>query len=244
MKEFTFKPVDVEGEDTLKTIALANHLNQWMYSSIKPFCKGKILEIGSGVGNISEYFLKDNAPILLTDIRDSYCESLREKFAANTAFLGIENMNLVDPEFDFRFSKYFESFDTVFALNVVEHIFDDQLAIANCYKLLKKGGHLVILVPAFQSLFNNFDVELEHYRRYTRRKLESLFVSCNFNILSSRYFNAAGIAGWIVSGKIQHHRIIPAGQIRLYNRLVFLFRLFDKLIFNSFGLSVITVGKK
>lgn len=244
MKEFTFKPVDVEGEDTLKTIALANHLNQWMYSSIKPYCKGKILEIGSGVGNISEYFLKDNASILLTDIRDSYCESLREKFGGNTSFLGIENMNLVDPEFDTRFSKYFETFDTVFALNVVEHIFDDHLAIANCYKLLKKGGHLVILVPAYQSLFNSFDVELEHYRRYTRRKLESLFVSCNFSILKSRYFNAAGIAGWFVSGKIQRHKIIPAGQIRLYNRLVFLFRLFDKLIFNSFGLSVITVGEK
>jgi 2-polyprenyl-3-methyl-5-hydroxy-6-metoxy-1,4-benzoquinol methylase len=244
MKEFEFKPVDTEGEDTLKTIALANHLNKWIYDSIKPYCKGKILEIGSGVGNISEYFLKDKASILLTDIREGYCGSLREKFKDNSTLQGVERMNLIDEDFDKKFEKYFGSFDSVFALNVVEHIFDDQLALANSYKLLKPGGHLVILVPAYQWLFNNFDVQLEHYRRYTRKRLESLFVSCNFSIYRSRYFNAAGIAGWFVSGKLQHHKIIPAGQIRLFNSLVSLFKLFDKLIFNSFGLSVITIGKK
>ena len=119
MTEFTYKPLDAEGEKTLKTIALANHLNKWMYDSIKPFCKGKILEIGSGVGNISEYFINDKADILQTDIRDSYCDALREKFSGNETFRGIENMNLVDPEFDIRFGKHFNSFDTVFALNVV-----------------------------------------------------------------------------------------------------------------------------
>jgi len=244
MREFDFKPIDNEGEDTLNTIALANHFNKWMYDTIKPWCNGKILEIGSGVGNISEYFIIDNASILLTDIRDSYCEALREKFSGNRTMLGIENMNLVDADFEDKFGKYFNSFDTVFALNVVEHIFDDKLAIANCYKLLKPGGHLIILVPAYQWLYTDFDKELEHYRRYTCQRLESLFIANKLRIVKSRYFNAAGIAGWLVSGKMQHHKIIPAGQIRLFNRLVFLFKLFDKLIFNSFGLSVITVGIK
>jgi 2-polyprenyl-3-methyl-5-hydroxy-6-metoxy-1,4-benzoquinol methylase len=244
MKEFDFKPIDTEGEDTLNTIALANHLNSWMYGTIKPHCSGRILEIGSGVGNISEYFLQDDASILLTDIREGYCDSLRRKFSDSKTLLGIETMNLVDEDFDRKFGKYFNSFDSVFALNVVEHIFDDQLAVANCHKLLKPGGRLIILVPAYQWLFNNFDKELEHYRRYNRKKLEALFTAGDFEVLRTRYFNAAGIAGWYVSGKMQHHKIIPSGQIRLYNKLVILFKLFDKLIFNSFGLSVITVGKK
>jgi 2-polyprenyl-3-methyl-5-hydroxy-6-metoxy-1,4-benzoquinol methylase len=244
MKEFAFKPVDTEGEDTLNTIALADHLNTWMYNSIKPFCHGKILEIGSGVGNISEYFLNDNAEILLTDIREGYCASLRNKFAGSKTLLGIETMNLVDVDFDNKFEKHLGCFDSVFALNVVEHIFDDQLAVSNCYKLLKPGGKLVVLVPAYQWLYNNFDTELEHYRRYTRKRLEFIFLKSNFSICHSQYFNAAGIAGWFVSGKMQHHRIIPAGQIQLYNKLVGVFKFVDKLIFNSFGLSVITVGVK
>ncbi|NVO20750.1 MAG: methyltransferase [Bacteroidetes bacterium] len=244
MTEYTFKNIDNEGENTLQTIALANHLNEWMYATIKPHCKGKVMEIGSGIGNISEFFLNDNIPILLSDIRESYCKALRGKFEGFKPLLGIEMMNLTDSDFDLKFSKYFNSFDTVFALNVVEHIYDEQLAIANCYKLLKPGGHLIILVPAYQWLFNSFDSELFHYRRYTRRRLEKVFTSNQFQVKHSQYFNAAGIAGWLVSGKIQHHKIIPKGQIRLFNNLVFFFRLFDKLIMNTFGLSVITVGVK
>jgi 2-polyprenyl-3-methyl-5-hydroxy-6-metoxy-1,4-benzoquinol methylase len=244
MNEFEFKPIDHEGEDTLNTIALADHFNRWMYRSIEPYCKGKILEIGSGVGTISEFFLQNNASILLTDIRMGYCESLRLKFSDSKTLIGIETLDLVDDGFDQKFEKYFNSFDTVFALNVVEHIFDDQLAVSNCHKLLKPGGHLIILVPAFQWLYNNFDKELEHYRRYTRHTLEALFLSCGFKIQNSRYFNAAGMAGWFLSGKMQQHKAIPSGQIRLYNKLVIFFKLFDTLIFNSFGLSVITVGIK
>jgi SAM-dependent methyltransferase len=244
MREFAFKPVDQEGEDTLKTIARANRFNHWMYSTIKPYCKGNILEIGSGLGNISSFFLHDRARIFLSDIRDSYCESLETLFGSDEPLLGIEKMDLVDPEFDLKFSRHFNSFDTVFALNVVEHIFDDGEALANAHKLLKPGGHLIILVPAYQWLFNNFDRELEHYRRYTRKKLESLFQSRNFRILHSQYFNAAGMAGWFISGRMQHHKIIPVSQIKLFDRLVVLFKLVDRLIFNSFGLSVITVGTK
>lgn len=244
MKEFAFKTIDNEGEDTLKTIALANHFNRWMYNTIKPFCTGSVLEIGSGLGNISEFFLHDKASILLTDIRENYCESLRLKYKDNPTLLGIETMDLVDPEFDRKFSKNLNGFDTVFALNVVEHIYDDREAVANCYKLLKPGGHLIILVPAYQWLYNNFDKELEHYRRYNRSKLEALFLSCNFKIHHSQYYNAAGMAGWYISGKMQHHKIIPSSQIKLFNKLVVFFRLFDRLILNSFGLSVITVGKK
>jgi 2-polyprenyl-3-methyl-5-hydroxy-6-metoxy-1,4-benzoquinol methylase len=42
---------------------------------------------------------------------------------------------------------------------VVEHIKDDRLAIANCKKLLKKNGHLIILVP-----FREISKEQKHSR--------------------------------------------------------------------------------
>ncbi len=244
MKEFAFKPADLEGEDTLKTIALANHFNEWMYKTIKPFCKGKILEIGSGLGNISEFFLHDEASIFLSDIRQGYCDTLKMRFEDSKSLAGIELIDLVDPEFETRFHKLLNSFDTVFALNVVEHIYDDELAVANCRKLLKPGGSLIILVPAYQWLFNSFDRELEHYRRYTRTGLNEVLRSSGLEIAHSQYFNAAGMAGWFISGKLQRNSILPKDQIKLFNKLVLFFKLFDKLIFNSFGLSAISVGKK
>jgi len=34
------------GTDTLEVISVARNFNRWMYDTVKPFCSGKILEIG------------------------------------------------------------------------------------------------------------------------------------------------------------------------------------------------------
>ncbi len=215
-----------------------------MYQTIRPHCKGNILEIGSGIGNISWFFLEAGNTITLSDIRSSYCEDLKNSFSGFDNLVGVEQINLVDPGFHEIHAACRESFDTVFALNVVEHIEDDQLAINNARTLLKKGGNLVILVPAYPALYNHFDQALGHYRRYTRKSLGSVLRKSGFNLLHQQYFNLAGIAGWYVSGKLQRHQTIPAEQMRLYDILVPFFRLLDQMIFRRVGLSVITVGKK
>ncbi len=244
MKALKFKEYDIVGEDTLSVISEAHNFNAWMYETIKPFCKGRVLEIGSGIGNISAYFLNDKFPIFLTDIRSSYCANLDKKFISVPCFLGIEVMDLTDPKFDEKFAHHHGAYDTVFALNVVEHILEDQIAVKNCYKLLNDGGHLIILVPSYKKLYNNFDKELGHFRRYTKSSLSNLFLVNNFKVTHKQYFNFIGIFGWFVTGTILKKETIPAGQMKLYNSLVPLFKIFDKLIFNSAGLSTIVVGKK
>lgn len=241
---FAFQEVDTVGEDTLDVISKADRFNKWMYQTIKPHCHGKVLEIGSGVGNISQFFLHDGFQIQLSDIRTGYCKRLDQTFRHYPSFLGVTLMDLTDPDFDEKFKHLLGTFDTVFALNVVEHIFDDELAIRNCHKLLRTGGSLIILVPAYQWLYNNFDKGLEHYRRYTISSLTALFEKSQFKIAHRQYFNFVGIFGWYVSGKLQRNDNIPEGQMSLYNRLVPIFKIVDKIIFNTMGLSAIVVGKK
>ena len=236
--------IDEVGLSTLESLSAADRLNDWMFESIYPFTKGRILEIGSGIGNISECFVKSGTPITLSDYSDHYCNYLDNKFAAEPLVIGIYQIDLADEDFETRYNLLIGRFDTVFALNVVEHIKDDHLAIANCKKLLKPGGHLIILVPAWQTLYNNFDRSLEHYRRYTRRTVTHLFQSQGLDILHTWYFNLAGILGWFVSGTILRKKELPSGQIGLYNKLVPFFRVVDQVTFNKVGLSVIIVGKK
>jgi len=240
---FTYKEIDVEGMDTLSVLANANKLNQWFFDSIRPYCSGNILEVGSGIGNISHFFIENNLSITLSDIRTNYLEALEKRFPSFNKDKMIL-FDLVDPDFDTKYLHLFESFDTIFALNVVEHIEQDALAISNCRKLLKKGGNLIILVPAYQSLYNRFDKELEHYKRYNRKSLNDLFIKANYKIIQSKYFNFAGIPGWYVSGRLLKNKIIPEGQMKFYNTLVPLFRIVDKLVLNRAGLSVITIGQK
>ena len=147
------------------------------------------------------------------------------------------------PDFDTVYADLLGSLDALFALNVVEHIEDDLQAIANCKKLLKKGGRLLILVPAYQALYNGFDVGLEHYRRYNKKTLSALFKKNKIEITNSQYFNFIGIFGWFFSGSILKKETIPKGQMKVYNMLVPVFRIIDKMVLNKMGLSVIVEGK-
>jgi 2-polyprenyl-3-methyl-5-hydroxy-6-metoxy-1,4-benzoquinol methylase len=241
MSDFQYKEIDKEGWETLDAISSADKFNRWMFDTIRPYCSGKILEIGSGIGNISQFFIEQRANITLSDIRPVYCNVLRQKFPGA---VDVVEMDLTHPSFDDIYQQHIESYDAVFALNVVEHIENDQHAINNCYKLLRNGGRLVILVPAYQALYNRFDKELEHFRRYNEKKLNALLHGSGFRIVHSQYFNLMGIPGWYVSGKLQQNKTIPKGQMSLYNKMVPLFKLVDKITFNRIGLSVISVGLK
>lgn len=244
MSDFQYKEEDEVGENTLDVISNADRFNSWMYKVVSKHTSGEILEIGSGIGNISACYLRDERKITLTDIREIYCSRLRDKFESFPSLQGVKLIDLVDSSFTEKYQSEQNKYDSIFALNVVEHIKDDHQAIANAKSMLKPGGHLIILVPAYQTLYNNFDLGLEHYRRYTKKSLSKLFTDNSLEIVHRQYFNFIGIFGWYVSGKLMKNDSISEGQMGLFNTLVPLFKAVDKVILNRMGLSVIAVGKK
>ncbi|MBU0765042.1 MAG: class I SAM-dependent methyltransferase [Bacteroidetes bacterium] len=244
MRESDYRETDREGHQTLDVIGRAGNFNRWMFSSIMPFCNGEVFEVGCGIGNMSVFFLNGGCSLSTCDIRQKYCEIVREKYAGNNNLRGVSCMDIADPAYMEKYPELHGSYDTVFALNVLEHIKDDRKAIENCRYLLKNNGILIVLVPAGKWLYNTLDRELFHYRRYNRKELSTLLSDLQFDIVKTFSFNAAGIPGWWFSGKVQRNKIIPLKQMSLYNRLVPLFRLIDRLLFRSVGLSVVIVGRK
>lgn len=241
-KEETYS--DQIGFETLDSISLANRFNQWMFQTVSKHTYGEILEIGSGIGNISDFFVENEYRISVSDMRIEYCQFLEKKYSEKNNLRGIYQIDIVDPDFEKKYQHLLGKFDSVFALNIIEHVEDDNLAIQNCRKLLKNGGQLVILVPAFMKLFNSFDEGLGHFRRYDKVSLQQRFKRNNIEITSSKYFNFAGILGWWFSGTILRKKNIPSGQMKLYNSLVWIFKILDKFTSSFAGLSVIVAGKK
>lgn len=232
------------GTDTLTLISGADKFNRWMYETIKPHCSGNILEIGSGIGNISQFFIKEGAEILLSDIETNYFPQLQQKFGNHKNLKGIQLLDLSDKNLEKNYPEMIGAFDTIFALNVVEHIPDHEQAMKNALKMLKSGGKVVILVPAFQWLYNGFDKQLDHQRRYTQKSLRTLLEKNGFMVKHAQYFNLIGILGWFFSGNILRKKNIPTGQMKLYNELVPLWKVFDFFTQKMIGLSVIQVGVK
>jgi len=232
------------GTDTLEVISEAQHFNRWMYENIKPHCNGEILEIGSGIGNISQFFIHDEAKISLSDIENSYFPRLQEKFGESKNLKGMYRLDFSDKNLEKNHPELIGRFDTIFALNVVEHIYDHEQAMKNAMKMLNPGGKVVILVPAFQCLFNGFDEQLDHHRRYTQKSLKNLIEGAGFKVVHHQFFNSIAILGWFISGTVLRKRIIPGSQMRFYDALVPVWKLIDFFTRKCVGVSVIQVGEK
>ena len=63
------------------------------------------------------------------------------------------------------------AFDLVCALDIVEHVDDDDGAVAELSRVTKPGGALVISVPLHPSLWTSFDDFVGHKRRYEPSRL-------------------------------------------------------------------------
>lgn len=231
------------GNEILEVIAKATKFNFWMYKTIKPYLQGNILEIGSGIGNISSFFLADGATITLSDTNTFYIEKLKSKFLSSKHLQDVLLIDIQNVLFEKKYASLKDQYDSIFLLNVLEHVEDDSAGIKNCKYLLKPGGTLLILTPAYSYLYSSLDKALGHYRRYTKDRINKLFEMNNMTVQKNFYFNTLGIVGWFY-GKILRLRTISSTEMKAYNKLTPLSKIIDKITFRKIGLSVITAGKK
>jgi ubiquinone/menaquinone biosynthesis C-methylase UbiE len=79
------------------------------------------------------------------------------------------------------------SFDLVIALDILEHLPDDQAALNEFHRILKPGGRVIATVPAYQSLWSGHDVALMHFRRYLAGEVRDRFVAAKLTINTLSY---------------------------------------------------------
>jgi SAM-dependent methyltransferase len=230
-------PGDAVGAATLDRLADAPRYNRWMFDRLRPWLGDRVLEIGAGIGNLSE-FLLDRARVVLSDTDSFYLDRLRERFARHPH---VSVLELRLPEFDGDLQA--DRLDTVICLNVLEHVRDDMLSLSSVYRLLQPGGCLVLLVPALPALYGSLDRALGHFRRYTPGELRHIFTAAGFRMRHIEYFNLAGVPGWWFTGRVLRRTLIPTGALRWYDALVPLFRL-ERFLPWRVGQSLIAVGER
>jgi len=228
---------DVVGAATLERMATAPRFNRWMYDRLRPWIGRRVLEVGSGIGNMSQFFC-DRERVVLTDTEAWYRERLRARFG------GLPHLSVAEvilPHGTGALGD--ETFDTIVCLNVLEHIDDDLGSLAAMRRLLAAGGNLVLLVPALPFLYGSLDRALGHHRRYTPRSLRDRFREAGLPVRHLEYFNLAGMPGWWLAGRVLRRRLIPTGALQAYDRLVPLFRC-ERLLPWRLGQSLIAIGQR
>ncbi len=226
------------GIKTLEIISKANRFNKWMFEKIEPYVGKKILEIGAGTGNITQ-FLLDKGEVTCLDASAKCIAALKKRFSNSKRIsVFLSDISNLDNSWEGRI------FDTVVCLNVLEHIRNDAEALSNMVSLLEKNGRLILLLPMCRWLYGSLDKNLGHYRRYQNVEMYRKYKKLDLVLEKETYFNLLGILGWFLNGKILKRKILPSTQMKLYDLSVPLFRLVENFLQAKFGLSLILILRK
>jgi glycosyltransferase involved in cell wall biosynthesis len=230
--------VDDVGHETLRRMATTDRYSRLIVERLAPDVGARVLEVGSGIGNISGH-LGRRELLVATDIADHYLDLLRRRFEGNSR-VRVLRYNLEEGA---RADLRAFGFDTIVCLNVLEHVRDDAAALRGLSGLLVPGGRLLLLVPAHPALYSSLDRNLSHYRRYSRGEMIGLLERQGFIVEKASHFNLPGALGWWLNGRVLRRKILPGGQLRVFNLITPLLRL-ESWLHLPLGLSLIVTARR
>jgi SAM-dependent methyltransferase len=140
--------------------------------------KIRILDAGCGCGNLINRLVQWGEIVGLDASVDAltFCQ---KKCAIKVIQASLEKMPFGNDTFDF-----------IFAIQIIEHIKDDVTVMKELYNILKPNGFLIITVPAFMFLWGYHDEKYGHFRRYTKSDFRRILTETGgFIVEKSRYLN-------------------------------------------------------
>lgn len=227
------------GEE-LYLFSKAENWKKYFSAAIKPFITGSVLEAGAGLGKTSPYLINEKVT------RWTYLEP--DPNLAKKINSGMEESNIGIPASIINGTianiPVSELYDTILYIDVLEHIEKDQLEINLILQKLAPNGRLIILAPAYNSLMNNFDRAIGHYRRYDKKMLRNL-IKNSLSEIKLFYLESTGI-GLLWVNKILSRKKYPTQkEVLIWDRLfVPVSRFADKFFRYRFGKTIIGVWQK
>jgi SAM-dependent methyltransferase len=221
-------------------MARATNYFAWQHSLVTRELGRRVIEIGCGIGNFTRLLL-DREAVLALDIEPSCIDRLQQRFPGQANLRAIA-CDLNSPSFPDL--QPFRA-DSCVCLNVLEHIEDDREALRRMSAALAAGGVVILLVPAFPSLYGPIDQMLGHHRRYTRASISKLAEQAGLRVKTSRYLNAVGFFGWWINAHILKRQAQSEAQIGFFDRyIVPVSSRLEALINPPFGQSLFIVLQK
>ena len=219
----------------LEIFDTAKVFQKYIYLLIKSFIKGKIYEVGAGIGSFTVHYYEKHKNIYLSDLDKGNYKALQNKFKGNKT-IKIKNEKI---------SKTKLKFNTIIYLNVLEHIKEDKKEIKTALSKLKLGGHLIILVPAHQKLYSKFDKAIGHCRRYDIKFFKSKNIK-NVKIKKLIYLDMVGYVLYFFNKIFFKEEVYPSYfKVFLWDKLFSPFTIvLDFITGYKFGKNVLCVYEK
>ena len=233
------RPYSYVGSE-LELFADAVHWKRYFRSAFADRLVGDVLEVGAGIGETARHLIDGRQRSWLCLEPDERLASKLRDWAESGSITPRPNVQIgTTGDVDAR-----ARFDTILYIDVLEHIEDDRAEMARAANLLSPGGTVIVLSPAFQQLFSDFDRSVGHYRRYTRSSLAAVMPS-SLRKVRLKYFDAVGFMASLANRALLRQDLPTKQQIALWDRVMIpASRVIDPLLAHSFGRSVIAVYER
>lgn len=206
--------------------AALNEARNYRHALLRDFgehLRGRVLEVGAGVGQITAGLRRVPAITRLVAIEPDpeFCARLRATFPDHALIQGtIDDLKSDEP------------WDAILSINVLEHIAKDERELAIYRKVLaREKGTLCLFVPARPEIYAPLDKDFGHFRRYTRPELRRKLEQAGFQILHLRYYNFIGYFTWWINFRVMQKRRFGVKAVRWFDRMAFpLMHGFEKCI--------------
>lgn len=224
----------------LEVFRLASNWKNYWRKALSPYLGRRVLDVGAGIGATAENLAGGdyNRWIELEpDVRQA--GEIRR----------LRDAGRIPPWFEVRegtlhsLSEH-ESFDTILYIDVLEHIEDDTGELWRASTHLEPGGNIVVLAPAHQYLYSEFDRRIGHFRRYNAAALRRL-VPDGLKAHGLRYLDSVGMLANLANRMLLRSGCPTSGQIRFWDSIIVpVSRVLDPVLLHRVGKSIICVFHK
>lgn len=215
----------------------AENYRKALLSEFTPYLRGDVVEIGAGVGHISQHIATLPTIHSLTAVEPG--AHLAAKFRAR-----LPQVALVEGTVEQLDGA--RELDAIVSINVLEHVRDDQRELSiYARKLATRAGHLCLFVPARQEIYAPMDRDFGHYRRYAKPQLRERLERAGFELLRLDYFNWVGYFAWWLNFCLLKQRTFDVRKVVLFDRVIFpvVYALESRFGAPPFGQSLIAVAR-
>lgn len=221
--------------EVLEGLATAVNHRRWFVELALPYLGDDPIEIGSGLGYYAEEWAKHVPRFTATEADPDRLVTLKERMR------GLQNVEVRE-----MLLPHNETGDHSAAVsyNVLEHIEDHVGALTSMAQLVRPGGRVIIIVPAFMFAMSPVDIATGHVRRYTKKTMHAAMERAGLTVEKLHYANCLGLLGYYMATSVFKLAPKEGPMVKVYDTLVLpVTKVAEKVVRPPFGQSVFAVAR-
>jgi ubiquinone/menaquinone biosynthesis C-methylase UbiE len=221
--------------EVLEGLATAVNHRRWFVELALPYLGDDPIEIGSGLGDYAIEWSTFVPRFTATEADPERLVSLKERLRA---YPKIEVREMLLPTTETG------NHSAAVSYNVLEHIEDHVGALRSMARLVRPGGFVIIIVPAFMFAMSPVDIATGHVRRYTKKTMRAAMEEAGLVVEKMHYANALGLIGYYTATSIFKLAPKEGPMVKFYDTFVLpVTKAIEKVVRPPFGQSVFAVAR-